>query len=148
VIPGIAAHRSHVVLQVKKRRPRDEGIQKEIIGAFLASDPILQLVVAVDEDVNIYSVHDLLWAIITRCDAEKGIIKSPIVRGSVYEGVYPSNVGIGFDATIPWGDRDLFERAHYPSDTIDLRKWIPEDKIASARALQSEYARILAKTGH
>jgi 4-hydroxy-3-polyprenylbenzoate decarboxylase len=148
VIPGIAAHRSHVVLQVKKRRPRDEGIQKEIIGAFLASDPILQLVIAVDEDVNIYSVHDLLWAIITRCDAEKGMIKSPIVRGLVYEGVYPSNIGIGFDATIPWGDKDLFERAHYPSDTIDLRKWIPEEKIAAAQILQSEYARILAKTGH
>jgi len=148
VIPGLAAHRSHVVLQVKKRRARDEGIQKEIIGACLASDPILQLVVAVDEDVDIYSVHDVLWAIITRCDAKNGIIKSPIVRSSVYEGVYPSNVGIGFDATIPWGDKGLFERAHYPSDMLDLGEWIPKEKIAAARAVQSEYARILANTGH
>jgi UbiD family decarboxylase len=147
IMPGLAAHRSHVIFQVKKRRPRDEGVQKELIAAFLASDPLVQMVVAVDQDVDIYSAHDVLWAIITRCDADAGMLKSPSVRSAVYEGVYPSSKGVGFDATIPWSERDLFERAHYPSDTIDLRKWISEEQIKAAQALQSDYAKLLAKTG-
>jgi len=147
IMPGLASHRSHVIFQVKKRRPRDEGVQKELIAAFLASDPLVQMVVAVDQDVDIYSAHDVLWAIITRCDADAGMLKSPSVRSAVYEGVYPSSKGVGFDATIPWSERDLFERAHYPSDTIDLRKWISEEQIKAAQALQSDYAKLLAKTG-
>ena len=147
VMQGIAASQGNVVFQVKKRRPRDEGIQREIISASLALSPVLQLAIAVDEDVDIYSPHDLLWAIITRCDMEKGIIKAP-VRSSAYLGAYPSNSGIGIDATISWDDKGLFERAHYPSDEIDLKRWIPEDRIAIAHALQSDYAKILAKTGH
>jgi UbiD family decarboxylase len=146
-MPGLANHRSHVFFQVNKRRARDEGVQRGMIAAFLAADPLVQMVVAVDQDVNIYSAHDMLWAMITRCDANRGIVKSPAERSAVYEGAYPSRIGVGFDATIPWDEKGLFERAHYPADTIDLSKWIPEDRIRTAQALQSEYARILAKTG-
>jgi UbiD family decarboxylase len=147
ILPGVAASQGNVVFQVRKRRPRDEGVQRDIMAAFLALSPILQLVIAVDEDVDIYSTDDLLWAITTRCDTEKGIIRSPI-RSSALLGAYPSNAGMGIDATVSWGDKNLFERAHYLSDEIDLGKWIPEDKIVAARSLQSEYAKILAKTGH
>jgi len=63
-------------------------------------------------------------------------------------GAYPSNSGIGIDATVPWNDRDLFERAHYPSDRIDLRNWLTEEQIHNALARQGEYARLLAVTGH
>jgi UbiD family decarboxylase len=147
ILPGIAASQGNLVFQVKKRRPRDEGIQRDLTAAFSALSPMLQMIIAVDDDVDIYSVDDLLWAITTRCDTETGIIRFPI-RSSALLGAYPSNAGIGIDATVAWENRDFFERAHYPSDTVDLRKWIPEEKIAGARALQSEYAKILAKTGH
>jgi 4-hydroxy-3-polyprenylbenzoate decarboxylase len=147
ILPGIAASQGNVVLQVKKRRPRDEGVQREMIAAFSALSPMLQLIIAVDEDVDIYSVDDLLWAITTRCDSGTGIIKSPM-RSSALLGAYPSNAGIGIDATVQWGDKELYERAHYSSDAIDLRRWIPEDKITAAKAIQSDYARLLAKTGH
>ena len=134
-------------ITLRKRRPRDEGLQREIIPACFALSPVLQLVLAVDDDVDIYSPHDLLWAIITRWDAEKGIMKAP-ARSSAYSGAYPSSSGIGIDATVPWNDRDLFERAHYPSDLIDLRNWLTEEQIHSALARQGEYARLLAVTGH
>jgi UbiD family decarboxylase len=147
VLEGIAASQGNVVFQVRKRRPRDEGLQREIIPACFALSPVLQLVLAVDDDVDIYSPHDLLWAIITRWDAEKGIIKPP-ARSSAYSGAYPSSSGIGIDATVPWSDRDLFERAHYPSDRIDLRNWLTQEQIHNALARQGEYARLLAATGH
>ena len=147
ILPGIAASQGNVVFQVRKRRPRDEGIQRDLIAAFSALSPMLQLIIAVDEDVDIYSVDDLLWAITTRCDTERGMIRSSN-RNSALLGAYPSNAGIGIDATVSWENKELFERAHYPSDAVDLRKWIPEEKIAAARAVQSEYAKILARTGH
>lgn len=147
IMEGIAASQGNIIYQVKKRRPRDEGIQREVIAASLSLSPVLQLAIAVDEDVDIYSPHDLLWAITTRCDMGKGIIKGPI-RSSAYLGAYPSDAGIGIDATIPWEEKDLFERAHYPSDIIDLRKWVGENQITKAQAIQSEYAKVLAKTGH
>jgi gallate decarboxylase subunit C len=147
VLEGIAASQGNVVFQVRKRRPRDEGLQREIISACFALSPVLQLVVAVDDDVDIYSPHDLLWAIITRWDAEKGVIR-PAIRSSVYSGAYPSSSGIGIDATVPWIDKDLFERAHYPSDQIDLRNWLTQEQTDKALARQSEYARLLAITGH
>lgn len=146
VLRGIAASQGNIVFQVKKRRPRDEGIQREIIGACFALSPVLQLVLFVDEDVDIYSPEDLLWAMITRWDADKGLMKPPM-RSSAYAGAYPSNSGIGVDATVRWEEKALFERAHYASDTLDLRKWLTQDQIDKALASQSPYARLLAAKG-
>jgi 3-polyprenyl-4-hydroxybenzoate decarboxylase len=103
-------------------------------------------VLFVDEDVDIYSPHDLLWAIITRWDAGKGMMRPP-ARSSAYAGVYASSSGVGIDATVPWGEKDLFERAHYPVE-IDLGKWIPENRIAGLKMMQSDYAKLLGATGH
>jgi hypothetical protein len=40
-----------------------------------------------------------------------------------------------------------YERAHYPSDIVDLKKWFKEEEIKAAKAQQGEYAKVLSKNG-
>jgi hypothetical protein len=55
--------------------------------------------------------------------------------------------GLAFDATKPVVDSWKFERGPYPSNQIDLKKWLTEKQIADVRAQQSEYAKSCAKRG-
>jgi len=145
VMPGVASWGSFVILQVKKRRPRDEGKQKEILAACLV-DTFMQLAIIIDEDIDIHSPHDVLWALATRCDPESIILGPP--RLEVLQGAFPARRGIGIDTTVAFDKKPFFERAHFPSDVIDLEKWISKEKLATAQAIQGEYAKVLARTGH
>ncbi len=145
-----------IVYQVHKRRPWDEGYQRNILIAALSAMPGMRMVVVVDEDVDIYNADDVLWAITTRCNPVDGILsgarggrgtlmqpleRTSSVGGGGYEG------GIGIDATVPMDKKWHFERAHYPSDQVDLKKWLSGQQIARIQASQSEYARLMARIG-
>jgi len=146
---------SGVVFQVKKYKPQDEGLQRNLLLAAMANAPGMRMVVAVDEDVDIYNADDLIWAIESRCNpitdiilpagGMRGIQAQPmeiIERGvGGYEG------GVAFDATKPFNKAWRFERPHYPSDQIDLNKWFSQDKLSAIKGQQTEYARTLARKG-
>ncbi|MBI2288362.1 MAG: UbiD family decarboxylase [Chloroflexi bacterium] len=151
-----------VIFQVKKRRPRDEGYQKNILSTALSASSGMRLAIAVDTDVDIYSMDDIIWALTTRVDAAPDIlIVSPGGVGQTFQPAERSSAGdrewtqsnivfsggIGLDATVPFRYRDAFERAGYPIERVDLKKWFSEEQIARVRSLQSEYARSLAKRG-
>ena len=55
--------------------------------------------------------------------------------------------GLGIDATIPFLQKWRYERCHYPSDMVDLKRWFTDKEIKSAKAQQGEYAKVLAKYG-
>lgn len=149
IMPGVSAHSNYVAFQVKKRGELDDPYPRQILSAYLSEFPGLSLSIAVDQDVDIYNSQDLLWAMASRWDPAKGLvtISSPGTTFGVTRGKI-DRIAIGIDATVPWSNKDEYDRAHYPSDTIDLSKWISEEKIMAARQMQSEYAKILAKTGH
>ncbi len=161
ILPGVAAW-AHVFIQVKKRNRTDEGMQRAILTAILGSyGPSVKLVVVVDDDVDIYSADDVIWAITTRAHAERAIVygggglmmgMTPAEkvgsRGEPVETGFLLKGGIGIDATVPQMAQWRFERPHYPSDRIDLSKWLSEADIARARGQQTDYAKLLAKTGH
>ncbi|MFC2008209.1 UbiD family decarboxylase domain-containing protein [Chloroflexota bacterium] len=160
ILPGVAAW-AHVLLQVRKRGRGDEGVQRALITGILGSIFGMKLVVVVDDDVDIYSADDVIWAITTRTNAESGIIiggGGPMMGMMPGERVRPSGEqveisfllqgGIGIDATLPFAAKWRFERADYPSDKIDLSKWLSPGDIARVRAVQTDYAKLLARTGH
>ena len=141
-----------VAMQIKKRRKRDEGYQRNLIlGAFAAATG-LNFVVVVDEDVNIYSAEDILWALSTRVDPNTDVVINPALRGvdnfpleklapgSLRMGVSAS---IGFDATIPYLIKSKFEQGVHPK--VDLSRWFTDEKISKARDMQCDYARLLAE---
>ena len=104
----------HAVVQVNKS---SEGVQKNAIMATLAAFPSLTLVVAVDEDVNIYDAEDVQWAIATRFSGQRGLIVVPDARGhelnpSADQGIITK---IGIDATAPFPRPARFQRVQVAS---------------------------------
>jgi len=141
-----------IVFQVRKRRPLDEGFQKDILLSAMGSSPGLPLAIAVDEDVNIYSADDLLWAMNSRVDRDNGVFRGP--KGSRGFGMMPMEVGqsfpggIAIDATVPFGDRERFRRGHPAVDKLDLGKWVTPEQLKEIRSMQCEYARFLGEVGY
>lgn len=145
-----------VIFQVKKRRPRDEGYQRNILVNTLGAAPGIRLVIVVDEDVDLYSMDDVMWAIMSRTEpatdflrgatASRGVAAQPGEAATQLElGGFGG--GLGIDATVPFLQKWRYERAHYPSDRVDLRKWFKEEEIDAAKAQQGEYAKTLSKYG-
>jgi UbiD family decarboxylase len=147
-----------VVFQIKKRRRRDESYQKSILQASMGSVPSYTLVIAVDEDVNIYSAEDVMWAIAHRFNASTGLILGPATRGTAYTPLEWAGAGsmaetrvgcLGIDATLPLGAiKGLFKRAVHPVDRVDLTKWLSIEEISNAKNGQCEYAKFLSEKGY
>lgn len=153
-----------VIFQVRKRRARDEGFQKNLLAAALSISQGLRLAIAVDEDINIYSAEDVLWALTTRVDPKEDIqivaaggmgqTFQPIERSAAAPGAQwvrseaRYSGGIAIDATVPFRYQWAFERAHYPIElAANLEKWFKKEEIEKALASQNEYARWLASVG-
>ena len=146
-----------VVLQVRKRRRSDDGLQRNLISAVMGLARGMRLVVAVDEDVDISQPEDVLWAIATRVDPQRDLIFGaaggkgqaymPAERMSAAGQVSTFEGGLGIDATVPLAAREHFARARYPVDRIDFSRWFTEDEMAEMRAMQSEYLGFMGRTG-
>lgn len=155
-VPEYLKWGSGVIFQVKKTLPQDEGLQRNILMAALANAPGMRMVIAVDEDVDIYNADDVMWAIESRVDPDKDILKLPMagMRGiqaqpleKIERGVGGWEGGVAFDATKPFNKAWRFERPHYPSDEVDFKKWFTDEEITRMRLQQTEYAKTLAKRG-
>lgn len=69
----------HAYISIKKRNP-GEG---RLVGlSALASETMLKMAVVVDDDIDIYSERDVLWAVATRVQADKNVVIIPEVCGS------------------------------------------------------------------
>ena len=153
-----------VIYQVRKRSRFDEGYQKNILTAAIAFSQGMRLAIAVDEDIDLYSPEDILWALTTRVEVDKDIhAVAPGGGGQTFQpaeraAAAPGSEwvshetryggGIAIDATVPFQFKDVFERPAYPVDVVgDLGKWFSEEDLAWARSQQNEYARSLAKSG-
>ncbi|MBW2369490.1 MAG: UbiD family decarboxylase [Deltaproteobacteria bacterium] len=165
LVPGLVVDVHHpfalrfwggVIYQVKKRRPRDEGYQRNLLINTLGAAPGIRLVIVVDEDVDLYSMDDVMWAIMSRAEpatdflrgamGSRGVAAQPGEQATLLEaGGFGG--GLGIDATVPFLEKWRFERAHYPSDMVDLKKWFNQEDIDKAKAQQGDYAKILAEFG-
>ena len=83
-----------------------------------------------DEDIDIYSMDDVLWAIMTRCDPARDVrIIDRAWSGPLDPAIHPDQRGFNsrllIDATKPWEWKDRFAE---PVVTADMarehrRKW-------------------------
>ena len=154
-IPDYFKWGSGVIFQVRKERAQEEGFQRNILLAALADAPGLRMAIAVDEDVDIYNADDVMWALESRVDPDRDILKLPRgARGIAAQPIEVRQGGVGgweggmaFDATKPFKTAHYFTRPHYPVDKIDLRKWFSEGQLMEIHSMQTEYAKALAKRG-
>ena len=162
LVQDVTAHTSlmmwgGIVIQVKKRRRSDDGLQRNLLSAVMGLARGMRLVVIVDEDIDITQPEDVLWAIATRVSPHNDIIHGtsggkghaymPAERMSTAEQVSMFDGGIGIDATVPLAAKEHFTRARYPVDKVDFSKWFSEGEIAEMQGMQSEYLRFMGRTG-
>jgi len=151
-----------VIFQVRKRRARDEGLQRNILTAALSISLGARLGIVVDEDVDIYNIEDVLWALTTRvnprddvltiCEGGFGQTFQPAERSSAGDRQWTqTNIrfsgAMGIDATRPFIHKDAFERARYNVEVIDLAKFYSPEQISKAKEGQRDYAKFLADRG-
>ncbi len=125
------------VIQVKKVAPIDEGKQRQAALLAFAAFRELKHVFLVDEDVDLFDVNDVMWAMTTRFQADVDMIPIPGVRLHPLEpssdpDYDPScrHHGIAckaiFDCTVPYDMKvkDRFKRCVFKE--IDRDKWAKE----------------------
>jgi 2,5-furandicarboxylate decarboxylase 1 len=94
-----------------------EGEPQMAIMATLGTELYTKYVIVVDEDVDIFDMNDVMWAIATRVRAEKDMIFIPGAKGAILDPTSDPKTftltKMGIDATRPTG-RDFAERLVIP----------------------------------
>ena len=125
-MPKSGTCRMHVHIAIKDPAP---GQAKNAAATALGEDLSLKLAVVVDDDVDIASDRDVMWALCTRmqADTDVDILKNcmgAILDSSNHDGLTAKMI---VDATKPAGD--------FPP-----RHTIPETAAARARELVAKYS--------
>jgi 2,5-furandicarboxylate decarboxylase 1 len=114
-------HRFHAVISVKKTTPQHEGFQRNAILAAFATLKDLDLVIAVDDDIDIQDPNDVEYALAMRMEASKDLFIVPGAR--THELVRVSKDGIrakvGIDATVPLEERARYARAPFKAVEVE-----------------------------
>ncbi|WP_321893989.1 UbiD family decarboxylase [Paraburkholderia tropica] len=126
------------VLQVRKTAPVDEGRQRQAALLAFSAFSELKHVILVDEDVDLFDLNDVMWAMTTRYQGDTSTVFIPGVRchpldPSSDPAFDPSirDHGIAcktiFDCTVPYALKDRFKRAQFME--VDVRRFLPDFKI-------------------
>lgn len=124
VLPGIVDVTCHpfVLHTIVKIRQEYEGHARQVLLAVFGAEPTwAKVCTVVDEDVDIYDMDDVMWAILTRSRPDKDVMilnDTP----SFYRDPEKDHWGrMGIDATVPYHRRKEFERKRIPgADSVDL----------------------------
>jgi 4-hydroxy-3-polyprenylbenzoate decarboxylase len=123
------------IIQFRKNNINDEGRQRQAALLAFSAFSEMKHVFLVDEDVDIFDMNDVMWAMTTRFQGDKDCITIPGVHTHVLD---PSNDpdfdpsisvhGIAcksiFDCTVPFALKNRFERCKFLD--VDPKKWLPD----------------------
>ena len=127
ILPGIidVTCTPFVLQTVVKIRQQHEGHARQVLLAVFGSEPTwAKFCIVVDEDVDIYDLNDVSWAVITRARSDRDVLIIPDTP-SFYRDAHKDHWGrLGIDATVPFERRDQFERKKVPGvEQIDLSRY-------------------------
>lgn len=123
-LPGVkAVHVPHTTcgafMAFISMKKTSEGEPQMAVMAALGTELYTKYVVVVDEDVDIFEMNDVMWAIATRVRAEKDIFMIPNAKGAILDPTSdPATFTLtkmGIDATRPTG-KDFAERLVIPEE--------------------------------
>ncbi len=112
------------IMQFKKSVPSDEGRQRQAALLAFSAFSELKHVILVDEDVDIFDINDVMWAMTTRFQADRDIILLPGVQchpldpsnsPEYHPGIRAKGIACKaiFDCTVPFDQKYRFERAKF-----------------------------------
>jgi UbiD family decarboxylase len=127
VLPGIVDVTCHpfVLHVVVKIQQQYEGHARQVLLAVFGAEPTwAKACTVVDEDVDIYDMDDVTWAVLTRSRPDKDVMIIPETP-SFYRDPEKDHWGrMGVDATVPFHRRAEYERKRIPGvDNVDLAAW-------------------------
>jgi 4-hydroxy-3-polyprenylbenzoate decarboxylase len=152
------------ILQVRKRLKTDDGFVRNFLAAAMSCSSGLRICIAVDHDVDIYSMDDIIWALTTRVNPRDDIW-SPTPGGAGQTFIPEQRLtagnaqwtamntrfegGMAIDATVPFGFESDFMRPVYPIDRVDPSEWFDPEQIDKGKAAMKSWtwAEVLARTG-
>ena len=113
----VAVHVPHVtcggLMAFVSMRKMADGEPQQAVMAALGTDFYTKYVVIVDEDVDVFDLSDVMWAIATRVRAEQDIFFVPGAKGAILDPTSDPETftltKMGIDATRPSG-REFAER--------------------------------------
>lgn len=110
----------YAVIQID---PPKNGMAKNAILSTFAAFPPLQMVTAVNSDVDIYDSDDVFRAMSTRCRFDEDIIHIPKCFGHELNPATDNGIGakIGFDCTHPIPKPKAFDRVKFMD--VDLKDY-------------------------
>ena len=162
VIPYSMTDWGGCIIQVKKRHQIDEGWQRNFLSAILSCSQGMRLAIAVSEDVDPYSMDDIMWCLTTRVNPQTDILNPiPGGRGQTFMPAErmtagekqwtASNTrfegGMGIDATVPFGYESDFLRPVYPVDKVKPEDFFTKADIENAKKRMQGWVLSLARTG-
>jgi len=113
----------HGIVQIRKERPEDG---KNAIEAAFKGHNSMKHVVIIDEDVDIYDMTAVEWAIATRFQGDRGLVIKEKQPGSSldpsadHSGKKALTTKVGIDATMPAGvDPKKYEKVRYTDVNLD-----------------------------
>jgi len=109
-VPTITCGALMAIIQMKKTA---EGQPQQAIMAALGTETYCKIVVVVDEDVDIFNLADVMWAVATRVRADRDLVFVHRAMGAILDPtsdpVDNTLTKVGIDATKP-GGVDFAER--------------------------------------
>src|SRR6516225_3823080 len=162
VIPYCMTDWGGCIIQVKKRHQIDEGWQRNFMAAALSCSQGMRLAIAVSEDVDPYSMDDIMWCLTTRVNPRADILNPiPGGRGQTFMPAErmtagekqwtASNTnfegGMGIDATVPFGYESDFLRPVYPVDRVKPEDFFTKKDIENAKSRMAGWVKSLARSG-
>ncbi|MEW6670147.1 MAG: UbiD family decarboxylase [Thermodesulfobacteriota bacterium] len=150
------------IIQVKKRNKIEEGWQRNFLSAILSCSQGMRLAIAVDTDIDMYSMDDVMWALTTRVNPQNDILNPlPGGRGQTFMPAERMTAGerewtgantrfeggMGIDATVPFGYEQDFHRPVYAVEKVDPNKWFSKAEVARIQSHMKGWVESLARTG-
>jgi 2,5-furandicarboxylate decarboxylase 1 len=94
--------RYHLIISLAKR---SEGEPRVAMLAAMANNADIKHVVVVDEDIDIFDMEQVEWAIATRFQGDRDLLIIPKTQSSLLDPSSSGGIGtkLGIDATVPLG---------------------------------------------
>ncbi|HKX18145.1 MAG TPA: UbiD family decarboxylase [bacterium] len=150
------------IIQVRKRLKTDDGHVRNFLAATMATSHGMRLAIAVDSDVDIYNMDEIIWCLTTRVNPRNDIL-NPVPGGAGQTFIPEERLtagdrqwtamntrfegGMAIDATVPYGYEKDFQRPVYPIQKVSLDRFFNAAQIEKGKALMRGWVELLARTG-
>ncbi|MGF6947576.1 2,5-furandicarboxylate decarboxylase 1 [Neobacillus sp. B4I6] len=131
--------RYHAIVSIKKR---NEGEAKNAILAALANSFDIKHVVVTDEEVDIFNMEEVEWAIATRFQADRDLVVVHEAQSSKLDPSSRDGVGskMGLDCTVPLNSEPMqYLRVQIPGyNECNLDEYVNRDKSIQSVHLEED----------